>query len=43
MAKLDHPNIVKLIDYFEEGNMYYIVTELADGIYIYIIICLFRR
>lgn len=31
MAKLDHSNILKLKECYEEENMYYIVTELADG------------
>lgn len=31
MSKLDHPNIIKLIDYYEENDMYYIVLEYADG------------
>lgn len=34
MRQLNHPNIVKLEDFYEEDDMYYIVTELLDGIYI---------
>lgn len=32
MRQLNHPNIVKLEDFYEEDDMYYIVTELLDGI-----------
>lgn len=31
MRTLDHPNIVKLIDYFDEKKACYIVTELCVG------------
>ena len=31
MKTLDHPNIVKLIDYFDEKKACYIVTELCVG------------
>ncbi|OUM53985.1 hypothetical protein BVG19_g3323 [[Candida] boidinii] len=31
LATLQHPNIVKLIDWFESKHSYYIVTELALG------------
>lgn len=27
----DHPNILKVFDIYEEGNKYYIVTELCSG------------
>jgi serine/threonine protein kinase len=32
LKKLNHPNIVRLLDYFEEEDSYYIVTEWFDGI-----------
>ena len=31
MRSLDHPNIVKFLDYFEDTKRYYIVTELCHG------------
>lgn len=31
LQSLDHPNIVKYIDHFREGNKLYIVMEYADG------------
>ncbi|GMF28828.1 unnamed protein product [Phytophthora lilii] len=31
MSSLDHPNIVPLLDYFEEDRYYYIVTPLCTG------------
>lgn len=31
MRQLDHPNIVKLIDFSESRQYYYIVLELAPG------------
>ena len=31
MRKLDHPHIIRLTDYFEDGPMCYIVTELVTG------------
>ena len=31
MQKLDHPNIVKFIDYFDEKESCFIVTELCSG------------
>lgn len=31
MRQLDHPNIIKLIDFSESKQYYYIVLELAPG------------
>ena len=31
LGKLDHPNIIKLFETFDEGNEYLIVTELVAG------------
>ncbi|KAJ0395115.1 hypothetical protein ATCC90586_007745 [Pythium insidiosum] len=31
MGTLDHPNVVPLLDYFEEDRYYYIVTPLCTG------------
>jgi hypothetical protein len=31
MKQLDHPNIIKLIDFFESSQYYYIILELAQG------------
>ena len=31
MRQLDHPNIVKLVDFSESRQYYYIVLELAPG------------
>ncbi|CEM08786.1 unnamed protein product [Vitrella brassicaformis CCMP3155] len=31
MQQLDHPNIVKLFDFFEDKNFYYYVMELCEG------------
>eukprot|EP00980_Cylindrotheca_fusiformis_P016948 scaffold5159_cov112-Cylindrotheca_fusiformis.AAC.2 len=31
MNKLDHPNIVKVVDFFEEDDKYYVVMELLAG------------
>lgn len=31
MRQLDHPNIVKLIEFSESPQFYYIVLELAPG------------
>jgi calcium-dependent protein kinase len=32
LTSLDHTNIVKLIDYFEDSNSFYLVLEYIDGI-----------
>jgi calcium-dependent protein kinase len=31
MTSLDHPNILKILEYFMDDNYYYIVTELITG------------
>ena len=31
MSKLDHPNIVKIHEYFVDNERYYIVMELCEG------------
>jgi serine/threonine protein kinase len=31
MRNLDHPNIVRLIDFFESSEFYYIILELCTG------------
>jgi serine/threonine-protein kinase len=31
-AKVNHPNVAKTLDYFEQGGRYYLVEELIDGI-----------
>ena len=31
LAKLDHPNILKVTDYFEENESAYLVTDYVDG------------
>ena len=31
LKKLDHPNIIKLYEIFEDNNRYYLVTELCKG------------
>ena len=31
LRKIDHPNIIKLYDFFEEPKMFYMVTELMEG------------
>lgn len=31
MMKLDHPNILRLIDYFEDPKYVYLVLELCSG------------
>lgn len=31
MKRLDHPNIVKLIDFLEEKAYYYLILELCPG------------
>lgn len=32
LKKLDHPNIVKVVDVYEDDETSYIVTELCTGI-----------
>ena len=31
LSSLDHPNIIKLYEYFEDLKRYYIVTEICKG------------
>ena len=31
LKKLDHPNIIKLYEIFEDANRYYLITELCKG------------
>ena len=31
LQQLTHPNILKLIEYFEDEKNYYIITELCNG------------
>ena len=31
LAHLDHPNLVKVTDFFTEGNKHYLVMEHVDG------------
>jgi calcium-dependent protein kinase len=31
MKLVDHPNIVKLYEFFEDNDNFYIVTELCSG------------
>lgn len=31
LAELDHPHIIKLFETFDEGQEFYIVTELVEG------------
>lgn len=31
MIKLDHPNIVKIFEFFEDRRFIYIVMEFLDG------------
>ena len=31
LHKLDHPNILKIFEYFEDGNHLYIITEYLEG------------
>lgn len=28
---MDHPNIVKMFEYFRDENRYYIITEILSG------------
>lgn len=30
MSKIDHPNVVKLVDHFYEGNYVYLVMEYCE-------------
>lgn len=31
MKVVDHPNIVKLYEFFEDDDSFYIITELCSG------------
>jgi len=31
LKKLDHPNIIKLYEIFEDSSRYYLITELCKG------------
>jgi len=31
MYSLDHPNIVKLVNHFEDTKNFYLILELAEG------------
>lgn len=31
LRKLDHPNIIKIIEYFYEEPFFYLITELCSG------------
>lgn len=31
MGKLDHPNIIKLYDIYEDKNNLFVITELCEG------------
>ena len=31
MLQLDHPNIVKIYEYFEDWKFFYIILELLNG------------
>lgn len=31
LSQLDHPNVVKLFEIFDEGDCIYLVLELMDG------------
>jgi aurora kinase len=35
LKSLNHPNIVKYINYFEDDKRYYLIEELVDGNYYY--------
>lgn len=32
LKKLDHPNLIKLIDLYEDKEKYYIITEFYTGL-----------
>ena len=31
MQKIDHPNVLKLYEFFEDAKNFYLVTELCSG------------
>ena len=31
LKDLDHPNILKIYEYFEDDNRYYIITDICNG------------
>ena len=31
LSKLDHPNVIKVFEYFIDTNYYYVITEYAQG------------
>ena len=31
LRRLDHPNVVKLYEYFQDDKSFYVVTELCEG------------
>jgi len=31
MKQLDHPNIVKLFEFYEDEHTFFIITELVEG------------
>lgn len=31
LKEIDHPNIIKIIEYYESENSLYLVTEYLDG------------
>ena len=31
LSSLDHPNILKLFEYFEDNNAFYIITSINKG------------
>ena len=35
LSSLDHPHILKILEYFEDDTKYYIVTELCEGTELY--------
>ncbi len=44
LSQVDHPNVVKLYEIFEDSKKFYMVLELMTGgevISIFLIICLF--